>query len=117
MVAEPLVEAGQQGELDGDRHGHGPGHGLDGEAHVQIVHFVVEVVHQGPSVRISFGVGVRGGPPHVDCHLAHPFDQTPAASRQLGTEPRAARRATCSARSPLRSRSGSIRMTVTRYRS
>ena len=44
MVAEPLVEAGHHGQLDGHRQRHGAGHHLHGEAHMEVVHLVVEGV-------------------------------------------------------------------------
>ena len=40
----------------------------------------------GPAHGEPLGVGVGGGPPHVDGHLAHALHQAPAAGRQLGAE-------------------------------
>ena len=47
VVAEALVEAGHHGQLHGHGQWHGPGHHLHGEAHVEVVHLVVEVVDHG----------------------------------------------------------------------
>ena len=86
---------------------HGSRHHLHGQADMEVVHLVVEGVHQRCRHGLTLGVAVGGGPPHVDGHLAHPLHQAPApAPRVRPPRPRAARRATCSARSPLRSRSG-----------
>ncbi len=86
MIAEPLVEAGHHGQLHGHREGHGPGHDLDGQADVEVVHLVVEGVHQRCRHGLTLGVAVGGGPPHMDGHLAHPLHQAPAPGRQLAPQ-------------------------------
>ena len=87
VVAKTLVEPGHHGQLNGHRQGHGAGHHFDGQAHVQVVHLVVEAVQYRGGHGLSLGIGIGRVPPHVDGHLSHPLDQTPAPGRELAPQP------------------------------
>src|SRR5712691_6757663 len=86
MVAEALVEAGDQSHLDDHRHAELPRGDLGREADAEVVELVILVVEAVMGAGIPIGVGVGGPVPHLDGDSAHLIHQPPHTGGELGGE-------------------------------
>jgi len=86
VVADPLVVAGDERELDGDGDTERSAHELGGEAHVQLVELVVDLDQLVGGLLSAIAERDRGAAPHLDADAAHLADEAAHARRQLGRE-------------------------------
>ena len=77
MVAQALVEAGEQRHLGSDGHGHGLTRHLVGETVVEDIELLVGLLEcLGHGLAVAVGVGYDL--PHLDRHVRHSLDDSPA---------------------------------------
>ncbi len=86
VVAEALVEAADESELDRNGDGHAARDDLGGQRDMAVIHLVVELLDGRGHVRRAIGEGVGGLAPHARGQLSHLLDEPPAARTHLASE-------------------------------